>query len=316
VNTPVKILYVCGYGRSGSTLLDVVLGNHPAFFGAGELASIFQEMAEAQTRLCSCGRKYIECPFWSRIVSDLLVGDGEWTAGRLDRLTRKHENLLGFGKPSADYLRIWSDLLKKIAGESGAGVIVDSSKTMRKTSRRPMLLRRAGVKLSLIHLLRDPRAVMWSISRGDNRRIEKNKNPRVFGGALRGLLSWIFFNVMAELLKWRTKAPCLRIRYEDFVADPKQELTRIGEFVGIDMTYLIASVGKGEDFEVGHGVSGNRMRRRSAVKIKEDDEWRRKMPFFMSALSILAFPLMARYGYTQRRKTGAGHIKEYESEHL
>jgi len=313
VNIPIKILYVCGCGRSGSTLLDVVLGNHPAFFSAGELAFIFKMMAEDQPILCSCGRKYIGCPFWSRIVSDLLGGDGEWTIDRLDRLTRKYENILGFGKPSTDYLRMWSDLLKRLAEESGAEVIVDSSKTMRNTSRRPMLLEQAGVKLFIIHLLKDPRALMWSRS---NRLIVETKSHRVFGGAFRALLSWIFFNVMVELLKWRTKAPYLRIRYEDFVADPKHELMRIGEFVGIDMTFLSAAVEKGEYFEVGHGIAGNRMRRCGAVQIKEDDEWRRKMPFFMSALSIIALPLMARYGYTQRRKTGAGHIKEYERKHL
>ena len=34
-----KIIYVAGYGRSGSTLLDMMLASHPAVFGAGEMST-------------------------------------------------------------------------------------------------------------------------------------------------------------------------------------------------------------------------------------------------------------------------------------
>ena len=35
-----KIIYILGSGRSGTTLLDILLGNEPSFFSAGELNRI------------------------------------------------------------------------------------------------------------------------------------------------------------------------------------------------------------------------------------------------------------------------------------
>jgi hypothetical protein len=38
----VKVVYVIGYGRSGSTVLGVLLGNHPAIACGGELINMVQ----------------------------------------------------------------------------------------------------------------------------------------------------------------------------------------------------------------------------------------------------------------------------------
>lgn len=47
------IVYIAGTGRSGSTLLDMLLSSHPLAFGAGELSAVFVEWAEGG--LCTCG---------------------------------------------------------------------------------------------------------------------------------------------------------------------------------------------------------------------------------------------------------------------
>ena len=43
------ILYIAGYGRSGSTLLDSLLNDHPSIFGGGEMMWLFQQAAENGT---------------------------------------------------------------------------------------------------------------------------------------------------------------------------------------------------------------------------------------------------------------------------
>jgi hypothetical protein len=42
------IIYIAGYGRSGSTLLERILGSHERFFGLGELAS-FLDLLDSET---------------------------------------------------------------------------------------------------------------------------------------------------------------------------------------------------------------------------------------------------------------------------
>src|SRR5918995_1530890 len=51
---PVKVLYVAGLGRSGSTILANTLGQVEGFFSGGELNFIWKH-ALIENRLCGCG---------------------------------------------------------------------------------------------------------------------------------------------------------------------------------------------------------------------------------------------------------------------
>ena len=64
---PVKVLYIMGAGRSGSTLLDMVLGSHPDVRGAGELTNAARN-GWLKNEDCSCGRPVNDCPFWTEVL--------------------------------------------------------------------------------------------------------------------------------------------------------------------------------------------------------------------------------------------------------
>jgi hypothetical protein len=61
-----KVLYIAGVGRSGSTLLERVLGAMPGAVNGGELNAIFSRVA-AQNQRCGCGEPFSECPFWTAV---------------------------------------------------------------------------------------------------------------------------------------------------------------------------------------------------------------------------------------------------------
>src|SRR3982751_3117232 len=58
-----KIVYIAGYSRSGSTILDIVLGSQQNVFGTGELAYLFDDWLLTE-RKCTCGEAYNCCDFW------------------------------------------------------------------------------------------------------------------------------------------------------------------------------------------------------------------------------------------------------------
>ena len=62
----IKILYITGTGRSGSTLLNRLLDLHPRIFGVGEIFHL--DAYYMHNDLCSCGQPVRECPIWSRVV--------------------------------------------------------------------------------------------------------------------------------------------------------------------------------------------------------------------------------------------------------
>src|SRR4051794_15439538 len=69
----IKVLYIGGYGRSGSTLLVQLLGQIEGFHSVGEMWNIWQQCF-TENQLCGCGKPFHECPFWSAVVEEAFGG--------------------------------------------------------------------------------------------------------------------------------------------------------------------------------------------------------------------------------------------------
>ena len=64
-----RVVYIGGYTRSGSTLLDRLLGATPGAVSVGELRHLWS-MGFIEDRFCGCGEPFSACPFWRRVVGD------------------------------------------------------------------------------------------------------------------------------------------------------------------------------------------------------------------------------------------------------
>lgn len=296
------ILYIAGYGRSGSTILDTVLGNHPVVFGAGELTHAFSSMDA--DGYCSCGSRLSLCPLWGRAKERMVRGLPGGDFRFLNELTREEEDIAGTRGRRRAYVRAWRALVDILMEVSEAQFVVDSSKSTWKVARRIALLKESGIEIRLIHLVRNPRAVMCSIQKGSNRLMEKGENPKLRGGMGRGLVSWVSSNLLFERYQEKTGSPFLRIRYEDLVEAPALEITRIGKWLDIDMETLVHKVVNNETFSPGHGISGNRMRRQGGIRIRPDHQWKMGMRMYGTLLSSLSYPLAKRYGYSWAEMIG------------
>jgi hypothetical protein len=63
-----KVLFIMGMTRSGSTVLDNVLGEVDGFFSAGEVRLIWKR-GILESRSCGCGSPVLECPVWREVVA-------------------------------------------------------------------------------------------------------------------------------------------------------------------------------------------------------------------------------------------------------
>ena len=166
----VRVLYVAGWGRSGSTLLDRLLGQVPGVFSAGELRDIWQR-GVMENRLCGCGAAFHDCEVWRKVGevafggwSELDVDDAQALRLRLDRPWSPPRVLGSRLTPELDedverYVGYLQRLYGAIAQVTDARLIVDSSKI----PTYAMLLRRVpGMDLRALHLVRDPRGVVHS----------------------------------------------------------------------------------------------------------------------------------------------------------
>lgn len=314
-STDTGVVYVVGWGRSGSTLLDNVLGELDEFVSVGELASLWGQI-RAGAR-CGCGEPVAHCEFWARVL-DGAFGKGGRTldfAHRASELVhrvvrlRKVWRILRYTPlesrpwPELDsYVDLLSDLYSGISAVSGARVIVDSSKN---PAGAAVLRLVHDINPYFVQLVRDPRAVAFSWQRSvalpefEGRREMGRPSP------IRSSVQWTTCNLAAQAVRNRELERSLLMRYETFVQAPRESVERILFLAGrqSDLAFVQgSSVSLGRN----HTVGGNPSRfRTGTVKLRLDDEWRTKQMSVERVLATIpALPLLNQYGYSLRTTSG------------
>ena len=272
------LVYIAGYGRSGSTLLDIVLGNHPEVVSLGE-AGEFWGAYHATSSRCSCNRRYQECSFWSRVGSEAFPGSSAETFAGYRAVARRLEgwrgllHLLGKHKARAEkqiYTRITKSLFSSVSEISGKTILVDSSKTAYAFSWRALALQRlCDLDVRVVHLVRDGRGVIASSLVGSNRKLLQGLNAHLAHAPYRALFGWVAANYCAMILRWFfPRSSYHLLRYEALITDPETELARLGRFLGLDLKSLADRIIQANDFGVGHLVAGNRLARAGQVRVQ------------------------------------------------
>jgi hypothetical protein len=151
--------------------------------------------------------------------------------------------------------------------------IVDSSKD---PARAMSLAGCAGIDLRIIHLVRDPRGVAYSLMKTIDR------NPRA--GVPRGVDG---LSARAAAQAWKTADGAanrvarrfppdrvLGIRYEMILEDPSRVRSMIADFLGVDGTCTQADP---RAVSSGHIAAGNRVRMNDSLIVRDRDEWTMSM---------------------------------------
>lgn len=308
---PLKVLFVMGYGRSGSTFLDILLNNAAAVTSVGALSNYWVWLHRGLP--CACGRPLPECPMWGGIVAahlDRLPHDDpvRWNEVQ-EGLERRHRlpRLLSDRMPGEleeRYRLATGFLLDEVRAGVDTPAVVDSSGSGADKTGRPVALSRyTDADVRTLHLVRDGRAVGWSSMKGPGspeRPEVPLPRPLV---AVRAGAAWSVVNASCEwMARHLGRDRVLRLRYEDLATDPAGQVRRIGRFAGLDLEDLVAKVEADEPLEVGHNVAGNRLRFRDEIRIRPDFSWRERMSRPLRwALTAELWPLLLRYGYAPAR---------------
>lgn len=306
-----KILYIAGSSRCGSTLLANILGELPGFLSVGELRFLWDRAREG--RLCGCGETIAECELWSQVLRHTDAASPEhldeirgWQADTV-RLHRTPGLVAGRTRTSlVRYVDVLTRTIDAVGRVTGSQVLVDSSKH---PAQAAALLRVPGVDLYLLHLIRDPRAVAYS-----QRRWKPNPDGVRTGGmggasVWWSVTHWSASNVASSLVRWRVGAPrSMLLRYEDLVDEPAGRVRTILEWIGEARELSPAPFLDERSISLGrnHTVSGNPDRfTRGLVEVKPDDRWVREMSTPDRRItSALTAPLRPLFGYGTRPKTG------------
>jgi len=302
-----EVLYIGGWGRSGSTLLDRMLGQVPGMFSAGELRDVVTR-GVVENRLCGCGSPFRECDVWSAVGESAFGGWDRLNVARLRRLRDRLDRpwspprvLVSRLTPSLDadvieYADHLDRLYAGIVDVTGARMVVDSSKI----PTYALLLRQArGIRVRVLHLVRDARGVAFSWQKQVVRDDGGGRDHLDRYGAASASARYLYYNGLTHAL--RATMPYRLLRYEDLIARPRAEIARALAFAGMEASGdALAFLGEGTaDLAPNHTVDGNPMRSsRGAVTLRLDEAWRHEMSAGPRRLVTAATsPLLAAYGY-------------------
>ncbi len=306
----VKVLYLGGCTRSGSTLVDRAMGQLPGFVSTGELGLITTH-GICDNRLCGCGARFRDCPFWTE-VGRRAFGGWESTEARelVDlhpRVTRQRylPALLSGARLSPRFsrtLRRYRSLLGRLyaatAEVAGASVVVDSTKA----PAYALVLRGvSGLDVRVAQLVRDSRGTAYSAGKVQrmqdsvDRVVMKHRYPPL---VITG--RWVLYHTFFALLG-RIDGRRLLVRYEDFIHRPRETVAALARYMDVPVTDSdLSFVGdRSISLHVNHTTAGNDMRLLEGdVRLREDDEWRRRLPaMHRRIVTAASWPLLRAWGY-------------------
>jgi Sulfotransferase family len=305
----IKVLYIAGGWRSGSTLIDNLLGQIEGFFSVGEIYYLWDHNLILD-RACGCGRPFRECEVWRGVMDEAFGGMDQVDSHEMVRLRNRgartrHLPLVAMPGGRAllrDRLDGYLDNIERlyggIAASTGSRVVVDSSKLILYGY---LLGTLPSVDLRVVHLVRDSRAFTHSWTR---KKFQPDLDiflPRYT--PVHSALLWDTTNLAAEAFLGRPPERCMMLRYEDFIARPKETVARMLDLVEEDPRELPFVDDHTVTLGTNHTVSGNPGRfETGSIELRPDEEWREKMARSSRRVATtLTLPLLWRYGYLRRR---------------
>lgn len=252
------IVYIMGAGRSGTTALDILLGNQESCFSMGEIRKLFDEQGTA------IGRDADDTvAFWHRVYA--AIPQNARDAYLHQRFSRReyHLRLVQAFLQSKflrsglrDYGATWHRVFDLVRSYSGKRILIDSSKY----PGRAMMLEATLDDTAIVYIVRARSEVVRSFRKRHVEQPEKS----VLAANLYYCLNRIACSTVF-LLSRRKK---VRIDFQDLQVAPQDTIKTICSRLDIPCNQqALDDVANRKPIPTGHLFDGNRLRLNSQVVI-------------------------------------------------
>lgn len=303
----VPVVFIAGMSRSGSTLLDRLLGQLPGWWTLGEVVHLWTR-GVFQNELCGCGTPFLDCPVWSAIGEEAFGG---WKRVDVDHVLRLKQSVerdrytplllkpgrsTGFHQRLGSYNELTARIYSAARTVTGASVIVDASKH---TAAALALRHNPAIDLRVVHLMRDSRGVAFSLDRKVPYPARGTMMPRQ--SSLEAAIRYVAYN---SLLTSAFRTDRHFVRYEDLVCTPDHVLARLCQWATRDNCRHATHIEHPVVLQASHGLAGNPMRVRSGpTELRIDQEWQSAMsPTARFLVTAITAPSLIHANYSLRSR--------------
>ncbi|WP_121971338.1 sulfotransferase [Leptolyngbya sp. BC1307] len=311
----INLVYIASTGRTGSTLLEMLLNAHSQVVNSGEIHVLPRELnPDTVHQVCGCGDSVLESDFWQAVCErtnplaqpapQTHYFKGKGTSGKLFRKEMKlldsanvpdelNQQVQTYAQNSYAVLDAFLQVVEQRQG-SRPQWVVDSSKD---PYRLLWLLHSGLFNIKVIHSIRDPRSLVYSTSKKFFKAENAERDYLWFTQhAVRLSFSWLIRNnpIHKAANQYLSANDYTIVPYEQLALHPEETLKHVFSIIGCDYEPEIFDIFW--DLEV-HAIAGNAMRFRKAP-ITLDEKWRSIIPSFHQQLTkTLTTTGRIRYGY-------------------
>ncbi len=254
----INLIYVIGVSYSGSTLLSYFIGASKEVLHLGELKRIKHSKTNRPNRLCTCGEKVGECPFWKDYNFSLYEEKRFFTKAKTalkvllkrtfptNQLTNTEEHKL--------LTAIKEDKNNK------EHYYLDASKSL---WRLTYLMNCKDIDLKVVYIDREIKANVSSFSKRNGK------------GFWEGLTVYILQHILVKrFLAYHKGIDSLSINYADLIQDTNLVMQKIGNFLGLSYDGYEDML-KEREYHVITGNTRVTTQFRNGFKMrKRDDGWK------------------------------------------
>lgn len=256
------IVYIIGAGRSGTTLLDILLGNGAQYSSLGEI-NRFPKRDGIPPKTSIESDKY---NFWSQIRDAIMAQNNHVRLSYIHNLHKKFEYHTGYlfnillKRFKKHEYRIYSKFLISLYYEifklTKEDTIIESSKYPGRACNLAEVL---PYEVKYIYLQRDPVAVVNAFMK---KNIEQPSKSWLLANTY-----YFFVNLLCKraIRKLGKNHKVITIKYEDLLNQPIKVLAEIEKKLSMDLSLVKEKLQKKEALKVGYLFDGNRIRTNDVI---------------------------------------------------
>jgi len=302
-----RVAYITGQGRSGTSLLDLLLSQHSKIHGVGEICNIglFPEV-----HICSCRQTVHECEFWSDVAGHLkrrigISSEVLWQhfpienpfLGSASNYSRMKNLFSAYAPKWLNFLvrHFWEEvqweatcaqnswvLFDALEEITGSPWIIDSSKY---PSRLLRLERARPGQVYPIVVVRHPGGYAYSNKRRDGTPVDQSN-----AGWLR------LYRHLSHVLSRFPPSNSIVVMYESLCHSPESELRKISNFLGLGDENLSGT----HIHKPNHLIPGSPMLLKPFQAISIDERWKHALSSYEIEMCNKTFNEFQRFDYFSR----------------
>lgn len=266
------LIYIIGAGRSGTTLLDIVLGNSNGAISLGEINRFFKRRGIPPKR-----NKHNEVfAFWKNIrlkIEDNLVNinyeELDKTFNRNEYHSRFFKSV--FNRNDKNYIETLKVKYKILTNNIQENLLIESSKYPVRALNISNYVNGSLFEIKYVFIRKDPVKVVASFRK---KNLEQPSKGFLVANIYYLTVNFLCFIIMTLLKKRGHKV--FSLKYEDFLDNPEKTLTKLSAKLDIDLKQTLNKIYNNSALNTGFLFDGNRIRLKEILFLQTQKEKEKK----------------------------------------